>query len=45
MRIINEDNIKAIGKSVGSDIVMTSVNTTIEAINKLRKISKEGKTK
>jgi len=45
VRIINEDNIKAIGKSVGSDIVMTSVNATIEAINKLRKISKEGKTK
>jgi len=40
----NEAGIKALGKSVGPDIVMTSVNAAIEAINKLRKINKEGKT-
>ena len=45
VKMINEDNIKALGKSVGPDIVMTSVNAAIEAINKLRKITKEGKTK
>ncbi len=45
VRITNEDQLKAIGKSVGPDIVMTSVNATVEAINKLRKITKEGKTK
>jgi hypothetical protein len=42
--MVNEENVKALGKSVGPDIVMTSVNAAIEAINKLRKIGKEGKT-
>ncbi|HNV94429.1 MAG: 2-isopropylmalate synthase [Candidatus Methanofastidiosum methylothiophilum] len=44
VKMANEAGIKALGKSVGPDIVMTSVNAAIEAINKLRKINKEGKT-
>ncbi|KYC52442.1 MAG: 2-isopropylmalate synthase [Candidatus Methanofastidiosum methylothiophilum] len=44
VKMVNEENVKALGKSVGPDIVMTSVNAAIEAINKLRKIGKEGKT-
>lgn len=44
VKMANEAGIKALGKSVGPDIVMTSVNADIEAINKLRKINKEGKT-
>lgn len=44
VKMANEAGIKALGKSVGPDIVMTSVNAAIEAINKLRKLNKEGKT-
>ncbi len=45
VKMTNEAGIKALGKSVGPDIVMTSVNAAIEAINKLRMINKEAKTK